>query len=173
MNWEEVGAIGQMLGSIAVFITLGYLSVQVGHAREQMSRSARAARHEAIRQYFMFEYTSSHRTEALLRLDPNIGVKGAYSAWTDFIMQRGGTRGEAQRLNFSELVYWSVAEQNIGTIDDFSLGERSQFESALRFVYGGGSSLRTKWYETTKFRLNPDAVRFIDNLLAQPDSTPK
>ena len=31
MNWEEVGAIGQVLGSIAVFVTLGYLAVQVKH----------------------------------------------------------------------------------------------------------------------------------------------
>jgi hypothetical protein len=27
MNWDEVGAIGQVLGSIAVFITLEYLAV--------------------------------------------------------------------------------------------------------------------------------------------------
>jgi hypothetical protein len=29
MSWEEVSAIGQMLGSVAVFITLGYLAVQI------------------------------------------------------------------------------------------------------------------------------------------------
>jgi len=39
MNWEEVGAIGQVLGSIAVFITLGYLAVQLRHARAEMQRS--------------------------------------------------------------------------------------------------------------------------------------
>jgi hypothetical protein len=34
-----IAAIGQMLGSIAVFVTLGYLSVQVRHARSAMRRS--------------------------------------------------------------------------------------------------------------------------------------
>jgi hypothetical protein len=29
MNWEGVGAIGQVLGSIAVFVTLGYLAAEV------------------------------------------------------------------------------------------------------------------------------------------------
>jgi hypothetical protein len=29
MNWEEVGAIGQVLGSIAVFVTLAYLARQI------------------------------------------------------------------------------------------------------------------------------------------------
>ena len=32
MNWDEVGAIGQVLGSVAVFITLVYLSIQTRHA---------------------------------------------------------------------------------------------------------------------------------------------
>lgn len=39
MEWEMIAAIGQMLGSIAVFVTLGYLSVQVRHARSEMRRS--------------------------------------------------------------------------------------------------------------------------------------
>jgi hypothetical protein len=29
MNWEAIGAVGQMLGSIAVFVTLSYLAVQI------------------------------------------------------------------------------------------------------------------------------------------------
>ena len=33
MNWNEVGAIGQVLGSIAVFVTLGYLAVQLRRIR--------------------------------------------------------------------------------------------------------------------------------------------
>jgi hypothetical protein len=37
--WEEVSAIGEVPGSIAVFITLGYLAVQIGHARGKMRRS--------------------------------------------------------------------------------------------------------------------------------------
>ena len=29
MNWDAIAAIGQVLGSLAVFITLGYLALQV------------------------------------------------------------------------------------------------------------------------------------------------
>ena len=43
MNWDEVGAIGQMLGSLAVFITLVYLSVQTRHARSE-SRNVRSVK---------------------------------------------------------------------------------------------------------------------------------
>ncbi len=33
MNWEAIGAIGEILGALAVVLTLGYLAVQVRHTR--------------------------------------------------------------------------------------------------------------------------------------------
>ena len=39
MTSEEVSAIGQMLGSVAVFVTLGYLAVQVKHSRQDARRA--------------------------------------------------------------------------------------------------------------------------------------
>ena len=34
MNWEAIAAIGQMLGSVAVLVTLGYLAMQLRHGRQ-------------------------------------------------------------------------------------------------------------------------------------------
>ena len=53
MNWEEVGAIGQMLGSIAVLVTLGYLAVQLRHARAEVRRSVSQGRSAAARELAM------------------------------------------------------------------------------------------------------------------------
>ena len=39
MNWDAIGALGQMLGSIAVFVTLGYLAGQVRYARTETRRA--------------------------------------------------------------------------------------------------------------------------------------
>jgi hypothetical protein len=39
MNREAVGAIGQVLGSLAVFVTLAYLAIQTKHAKEEARRS--------------------------------------------------------------------------------------------------------------------------------------
>jgi len=41
MNWDAIGAAGELLGSIGVLVTLIYLVVQVGHAKEQLSRGTR------------------------------------------------------------------------------------------------------------------------------------
>ena len=40
MNWEAIGAVGEVLGAIGVVVTLGYLAVQIRHN----TRSVRAAR---------------------------------------------------------------------------------------------------------------------------------
>jgi hypothetical protein len=53
MNWEATAAIGQMLGSIAVFVTLGYLAVQARHARGEVRRSINQSRSETVRQFDM------------------------------------------------------------------------------------------------------------------------
>ena len=39
MNWDAIGAIGQILGSVAVLITLAYLAVQIRQTKQQMQRS--------------------------------------------------------------------------------------------------------------------------------------
>ena len=49
MNWEAIAAIGQVLGSIAVFVTLVYLSIQTRHAKDATQRAISQARGEAYR----------------------------------------------------------------------------------------------------------------------------
>jgi len=36
MNWDAVGAIGEVAGSVAVFVTLGYLAAQIRYTRRQL-----------------------------------------------------------------------------------------------------------------------------------------
>jgi hypothetical protein len=53
MNWEAIGAIGEVVGAIAVVATLGYLAVQTRHARDATEANTKAlksaARIEAAR----------------------------------------------------------------------------------------------------------------------------
>ena len=36
MNWEAIGAVGEVLGAGAVMITLGYLAVQIRQSTQAM-----------------------------------------------------------------------------------------------------------------------------------------
>ena len=48
MNWEAVGAIGEIVGAIAVIATLAYLATQIRYARLAASDSSRQHRAQGI-----------------------------------------------------------------------------------------------------------------------------
>jgi hypothetical protein len=50
----------------------------------------------------------------------------------------------------------------------FPLFERVGFDISIRQSYDGGRFVDAPWYTNRKAPLNPDAVRYVDNLLAQP-----
>jgi hypothetical protein len=52
VNWEAIGAVGEILGATAVLITLVYLSRQVGHARRDQQIAAIRANRDERRQFF-------------------------------------------------------------------------------------------------------------------------
>ena len=55
MNWDAIGAIGEVVGALAVFITLGYLAVQI----RQNTKAVRAtALEQRGRIYFLLESDS-------------------------------------------------------------------------------------------------------------------
>lgn len=50
MNWEAVGAIGEVIGAIGVILSLVYLGTQIRHSARQMGEHSRALRVAAIDQ---------------------------------------------------------------------------------------------------------------------------
>jgi hypothetical protein len=50
MDWNAIGAIGQMVGSVAVLVTLVYLAAQVRLAREEVRRAASRTRADSLRE---------------------------------------------------------------------------------------------------------------------------
>ena len=50
MNWEAIGAIGEILGAAAVVLTLGYLAIQVRHAKNATADQNRLERARGVRE---------------------------------------------------------------------------------------------------------------------------
>jgi hypothetical protein len=50
MNWEAVGAIGEVIGAFGVIASLAYLGIQIRHSTAQMGEHSRALRIAAIDQ---------------------------------------------------------------------------------------------------------------------------
>ena len=165
MNWEAIGAIGQVLGSVAVFVTLGYLAVQVKHARQTGQRALSQGRGEALRE--LFNQKPDERMNGLL-MKADAAFGGQVHPFVEALIERAGMTEEEAMLTMLNLVlWWNYFIQIIPNADELPPMERHQFEVPLR-NYGRPGVFRL-FYETyIKEAGHPDAVRYIDNLLAQP-----
>ena len=72
MNWDALGAIAELLGAIAVFLTLAYLAVQVSQnskAIEQQNKVEKAKtvqdRVELVMRYLQLQLTSSENLQVM------------------------------------------------------------------------------------------------------------
>jgi len=165
MNWDAIGAIGQVLGSIAVFVTLGYLAVQVKHARGELRRSIRQGRGEAQRQLYLFRAGDRRMTGLLQKANAALGA--APNAFVQELVERAGLTHEEVLAPYAEHVaWWSYRVQVIPYVDELPPEDRAEFDATTRSFYSTRYSRR--WLEVSKSVLNPEAVRYIDNLLAQP-----
>ena len=166
MNWEEIGAIGQVLGSLAVFVTLVYLSIQTRHAQRTFQRSINQSRAEGASQLFMHMFNNERFSNALSTMDKNWPRPPAPIITT--IVQRGGvSESDARMIHYWYMAWWHFRTQTILEIDELTEGARISFDAACRANYAPDTLLGV-WYESQKGLLDPDAVRYIDNLLARP-----
>jgi hypothetical protein len=171
VNWDAIGAIGQMLGSVAVFVTLAYLSVQVRQAKQEVQRATALDRAATGRELSLARATSD--SLCALRIKSRIAF-GQEKSSIPFVARAIDGRlieDEAYALYFEELAWWYPRVPAIQYIDHLPAAERDVFNELLRRNYGNLEPGRT-WYERTKPILNADAVRYVDRVLAQRGSTP-
>jgi hypothetical protein len=164
MNWEALGAIGETFGALAVFITLGYLAVQVRHARSDSKRALSQNRGEGIRD--LFAQAADERINRLsVKANTALGVPpgGFVAALMD---QAGLTREEATVLFQHHAAWWNYTIQIVPNIDEMSAIERHQFDRGVTGRHGGVGVGRL-FYETRGRLGHPDVVRYIDNVLAR------
>lgn len=165
MNWEEVGAIGQVLGSVAVFITLGYLSVQVRHARTDVKRSLRLSRVTNSRELLLLSATNERLARIIQAGMQAVGPGNRTPSMLAFVENAGLSEPDASALFYYYMAWWQHRAFTITYIDEMSHEERAEFDGGIRSFYA--SNLSRLWYENEKSRLNPNTVRYIDNVLAR------
>ena len=167
MNWDAIAAIGQALGSIAVFVTLGYLAVQIRHSRAALQGSITLTRAAMLREHAMATATDVGLTRVLQKAQT--ALSGRNSPFVDELVKRAElTVEEAYRVGWFFLGFWQIRSESIRYIKELGDIERKDFDSRIRLQYSAGS-LERVWYESNKPTLGTDAVRYIDNLLAQPN----
>jgi hypothetical protein len=164
MNWDAIGAIGDLVSGVGVVVTLGYLGIQVGHARQEARRALRQGRGEAVRSLFAFaaeERVNRYTVKALGRLGVPEG-----SFITTLMNQAGLSQEEAFVLFNHQNAWWNYVIQVIPNIDDLSDMERAAFDFGNRRYAQGVGRLYYEWAKGSGLA-HPATVRYIDNVLAQ------
>jgi len=166
MNWEAIAAIGQMLGSIAVLVTLGYLAVQLRHSRTALLGSITLTRAAMLRDQMMAGASDEGLAHLIVKAQTAFG--GVNLPFVDEIVKRAGlTVEEAQRVYGYQAAWWQIRSESIRYMKELPDADQEGFDARMRAIFRAGS-LDRLWYETSKPALGTDAVRYIDNLLAQP-----
>jgi hypothetical protein len=184
MNWHAIGAIGQILGSLATFVTVGYLVVQVHDAEREMKRSIAQSRAERNIELNLGAATSERLAEIHAKgnlalvvgtpptpheaMPPQVveAMKSAPPLIAAATTRLGFTPSEIFMLSAEQSARWNNTSYTLLYVDELPPGEREQFDRTTRGFFS--EPLVRFWFDLSKSSFSPDAVRYVENLLAQP-----
>jgi len=100
LNWDAIGAIGEILGAAAVVATLVYLAIQVRSAKSAAADVNRLSRAVGVRDIIRQTIDDSELCDAWIRAAGNVGN---YQVIADRL---GLSLGEAQKVTFQCQSWW-------------------------------------------------------------------
>jgi hypothetical protein len=167
MNWNAIGAIGQILGALAVFVTIAYLAVQVRDTEREMGRAIVQSRTEGFNQSNLLLAANERLVDIHVKGDAALSGDQPPPQWfVEYTKKTGLTSTEAYMLSAELSARWNTYSQAILYVDELPPAARAELDRGLRFFLS--EPVAHLWYDSAKARANPDAVRYIDKLLASP-----
>ena len=160
MDWEAIGALGEVMGATAVVVTLGYLAVQVRHAKTATADQSRIYRASAVQEMIL----ETCRDERLRTLQTQAwGLEPYYQAMAD---KHGISIEDATKLDWGNGYYfWMWWGQYASTTED---KDRKELEKIIEKL-GGTPGMREHWENSPLARplLDADYVAFVDEVLSR------
>jgi hypothetical protein len=101
MNWDAIGALGELLGATVVFITLVYLAMQVKSAKLTAIDANRLARAKGVTD-MQLSYLADQRWDSRANI---YKANGVYSYYETLAADMGISVEEANRADI-ENIYW-------------------------------------------------------------------
>jgi hypothetical protein len=171
VNWEAIGAIAELLSSLAVFLTLIYLAVQVRHARQDVRRSVRQNRAEVSRERLRIRATDQRLNQLMVKAQESFGDDVQSHPFIAALIEKAQFNPSDAWAVFMELnAEWQYRVQVVANVEELSDGERLEFDNTVRAMYGT-RALTQVWYQTHGRNLDPEVVAYVDRLLQSPNNS--
>ena len=150
MNWQAIGALGELIGAIAVLVTLVYLTVQVRNARSEMRQSVLQYRDQAVQSLLIERLRSSDLRSAYIKANQKFGVNPLF----DIVQQAAGlTPEEAQDFVNYMLAWWFYRAETIRNITELSDSQKIDFDMNIHLNYSQG--LGKVWFDAWQASRTP------------------
>ncbi len=160
MNWDAIGAIGEIVGALAVVLTLVYLAYQVRYAKTATLDQNRLTRATAIREIILATATNDDLRLSQMK---NWGLENYYANLSDKL---GVSAAEASRNEWANAYYfWTYWGQWRSTHGKHDLAELEHIIPLLFSMPG----VRHTWDKSPlgKVLMDEGFVLFVDEILAR------
>ena len=160
MNWDALGAIAEIVGALAVVLTLVYLAFQVRYARTATLDQNRLTRSTAIRDIILATANNDDLRASQMK---NWGLEQYYESLAE---ELGTTSTEASRNEWANAAYfWMYWGQWNTTHDPKDLRELEHIISKIYSIPG----VRHTWDMSPlgKVLMDEHFVEFVDGVLAK------
>ena len=159
MNWEAAGAIGEIVGAVAVVATLGYLAIQVRAAKDAAADTNRLNRANSVM-----------NTAAMLIANPNVvrgmnQAEGRTSYFESYADQFGLDAEQAGAVSWVHCyTFWMHWGQYSSSTSPEDLAE---IENVVGEYYRN-PAVRFSWDHNpfAKPMLDPRFVRFVEHAIS-------
>jgi hypothetical protein len=164
VNWDAIGAVGEILGASAVIVTLAYLAVQVSFAKKVAAETNRLNRSAGVGEALLATALNDDMRDSLMRTN---GLESWYQEYADELGVSFDDAARADSMN----VYWFWLHwgQWSATNDDQGLAELTNL---IRTMYSKQPILYSWIHSPMSGRtiLEPQFVKFVDDVLASSPS---
>ena len=166
MNWEAVGAVAEVLGSLTVISTLFYLALQVRHARDQIRTSVRENRNATLHALHLAVVQTPELTRVIGKTLG--GWAPAIESEERFYEAAGFTREEQVIWVSYMRAYWSYVREAVGSIPDLTPSQRQEVDREITAIYTVGPG---KLYFESMSALDSPALKYVRELIASNNNS--
>jgi hypothetical protein len=149
MNWDAIGAIGEIVGAAAVVLTLGYLALQIRHSKQATTDSNRIARSNGVREWLLVMASNDRLRESW----------DAFTNMNDFHAETSKQFGVevdvAARAHYAAVYFfWLHWGQYASSMDE---RDRQELQNLIR-----------NWYATAPIKYQRDNSPIAKPIMHQP-----
>ena len=165
MNWDAVGAVGEILGAIAVVLTLGYLARQVHFARETAADTNRLNRANGVTEMLLAGVTNSELLSSVAKSHAHTLYHKAYAEEFDLDPDEAG-RSDWYHCYF----FWLHWGQYSSSTTPQDLAEITNIVTGWYQI----PAVRYSWDHSpfAKPSLDPTFVDFVEDVLSNAAKPP-